>query len=43
VTYDGDVVVIRKGQVYIEVAAFGVGGVSASTVQQLVSKAVDKA
>jgi len=43
VTYDGDVVVIRKGQVYIEVAAFGVGGVPASTVQQLVSKAVDKA
>lgn len=42
VTYDGDVIVIRKGQVYIEVAAFGVGGVPASTVQQLVSKAVDK-
>lgn len=42
VTYDGDVVVVRKGQVYIEVAAFGVGGVPASTVQELVGKAVDK-
>jgi hypothetical protein len=42
VTYGGDVVVIRKGQVYIEVAAFGVGGVPASTVQQQVSKAVGK-
>lgn len=42
VTYDGDVVVVRKGQVYIEVAAFGVGGVPASTVQELVSKAVAK-
>ena len=30
VTYDGDVIVIRKGQVYVEVAAFGVGGVPAS-------------
>lgn len=42
VTYDGDVVVIRKGQVYIEVAAFGVDGMAASTVQELVSKAVAK-
>ena len=42
VSYDGDVVVVRKGQVYIEVAAFGMGGVAASTVQQLVGKAVDK-
>ena len=39
VAYSGDVVVIRKGQVYIEVAAFGVGGVDASLVQQLVAKA----
>lgn len=42
VTYNGDVVVIRKGQVYIEVAVFGVGGVEASLVQQLVGKAASK-
>lgn len=42
VTYDGDVIVVRKGQVYIEVAVFGIGGVAASTLQQLVGKAVDK-
>jgi hypothetical protein len=42
VTYDGDIVVIRKGQVYVEVAAFGIGGVPASLLQQLVGKAADK-
>lgn len=42
VAYGGDVVVIRKGEVYIEVAAFGVGGVDASLVQQLVAKAASK-
>ena len=42
VAYSGDVVVIRKGQVYIEVAAFGVGDVDASLLQQLVAKAVNK-
>jgi hypothetical protein len=42
VTYEGDVVVIRKGQVYIEVAVFGVGSVEASLVQQLVGKAASK-
>jgi hypothetical protein len=42
VTYDGEVVVVRKGQVYVEVAAFGVGGIDASLLQQLVGKAVDK-
>ncbi|MEY9932414.1 uncharacterized protein YceK [Catenulispora sp. GP43] len=43
VSYGGDVVVIRKGQMYIEVAVFGVGGVSASLVQELVGTAVHKA
>ena len=45
VTYTGDVVVIRKGQTYVEVAVFGVPGispVSAPLVQQLVGKAVGK-
>jgi hypothetical protein len=44
VSYSGDVVVIRKGQVYVEVAVFGVvGGLSASLVQQLVDGATRKA
>jgi hypothetical protein len=45
VTYTGDVVVIRKGQTFAEVAVFGVPGispVSAPLVQQMVGKAVGK-
>lgn len=42
VAYSGYVVVIRKGQVCIEVAVFGLGGVSTSLVQQLVNKAAHK-
>ena len=46
VTYTGDVVVIRKGQTFVEVAVFGVpciSAASASLVQQMVGKAVGKA
>lgn len=43
VTYGGDVIVIRKGQVYVEVAVFGVGSVPASLVRQLVGTATHKA
>ena len=46
VTYTGDVVVIRKGQTFVEVAVFGVPGISAasaSRVQQMVGKAVGNA
>ncbi|ACU70341.1 hypothetical protein Caci_1418 [Catenulispora acidiphila DSM 44928] len=43
VNYGGDVVVIRKGQVFVEVAVFGVDGVSASLVKQLVDTATKKA
>ena len=44
VSYTGDIVVIRKGQVFVEVVVFGGGGVSApaSLVQQMVDKAVGK-
>jgi hypothetical protein len=44
VDYSGDVVVIRKGRVFIEVVVFGGGGVPApaSLVQQMVDKAVHK-
>lgn len=42
VDYGGDVVVIRTGQVFVEVAVFGVGGVPASLVKQLVDRAVKK-
>lgn len=45
VTYTGDVVVVRKGQTFVEVAVFGVPGitaVSAPLVQQMVGKAVGK-
>lgn len=43
VTYGGDVVVMRKGQVYVEMAVFGVGGVSATLAHQLVGAATHKA
>jgi hypothetical protein len=42
VNYGGDIVVIRKGQVFIEVVVFDVGGVPASVVQQMAGKAADK-
>lgn len=42
VSYGGDIVVVRKGQVLIEVVVFGGGGVPASLVQDLVSKAAKK-
>lgn len=42
VSYGGDVVVIRKGQVFVEVAVFGVGDASASLVKRLVAKAAKK-
>lgn len=42
VGYSGDIVVVRKGRVLIEVVVFGGGGVPASLVQDLVAKAVNK-
>jgi hypothetical protein len=42
VSYGGDVVVVRAGQVFLEVAVFGVGDMPASLVKQLVAKAVSK-
>ena len=42
-SYGGEVVVVQKGQVYAEVAVFGVGGVPESLVQQLVDTAMHKA
>jgi hypothetical protein len=42
VTYSGDIVVVRKGQVFVEVVVFGGGGVPAALVQQLADKAVKK-
>lgn len=42
VSYSGDIAVVRKGQVLIEVVVFGGGGVPASFVQDLVTKAVNK-
>jgi hypothetical protein len=42
VSYSGDIAVVRKGQVLIEVVVFGGGGVPPSFVQDLVTKAVNK-
>lgn len=42
VTFSGDVVVVRRGQVLVEVVAFGMGGVSSSLVRQLVGKCLAK-
>lgn len=40
---DGDVVVVRKGDVLVEVTVFGLGSVAVAQVEDLVGKAVAKA
>jgi hypothetical protein len=39
----GDVVIVRKGGVLVQVTVYGIGSVSVSTVEDLVGKAVAKA